>query len=230
MDVLLAPAESRGRLVWFDAVDRDRGRWTEHVIATNVSHMHTFKTADLDLDGDLDVVTAEMEQSENRRVGIYLNQGNALTWRQQVVSRNGLHNLRVADIGNDGDIDIMGANFGHNGGATPVEMWENLLRRPSPSLTLDRWIRHVIDRSKPWRLAFLLFADLDRDGRMDIVTGAWWYRNPGSPGGFWERNTFGDPLRDAALIADFDSDGDWDLIGTRKMIRSRSTIGWCGAE
>jgi len=39
-----------------------------------------------------------------------------------VVSTNGSHNIRVADVGNDGDLDIVGANWQ----GPPVELWENL--------------------------------------------------------------------------------------------------------
>ncbi|MGH9837449.1 MAG: FG-GAP repeat domain-containing protein [Blastocatellia bacterium] len=132
-----------------------------------------------------------------------------------VVGRSGSHNLRLADIGNDGDIDIVGANHGNYGGATPVEMWENLSAKPAPSLSLDRWRRHVIDAEKPWRAVFIAPADLDGDARLDIVTGAWWYKNPGQAGAVWTRREFGAPLKNMAVVYDFDEDGDPDVLGTQ---------------
>ncbi|MFH1718766.1 MAG: hypothetical protein ABIF19_15530, partial [Planctomycetota bacterium] len=39
------------------------------------------------------------------------------------------HCIRVADVGNDGDMDIIGANW--SGGYQPVEMWENKSARPA---------------------------------------------------------------------------------------------------
>ena len=27
-----------------------------------------------------------------------------------------------------------------------------------------------------------------------LISGAWWYRNPGSPGGAWQRNVIGNGL------------------------------------
>jgi hypothetical protein len=125
-DVLLAPAESKGRLCWYEApADPRSGPWKEHLIDRDVTHIHTFKVADMDSDGDLDVVSAEMEQSPLKRVSVHRNGGDSLEWTRQVVSTTGSHNLRVADIGGDGDLDIVGANHGNNSGPTFVEFWEN---------------------------------------------------------------------------------------------------------
>ncbi len=129
LDLLFAPAESEGRLAWYeappDAVNRAavNGKWMEHVIDPEVSHIHTFKIADMNNDGQPDLVTAEMHQSKSRRVCVYYKDGSQ--WKRQVLSTTGSHNLRVGDIGNDGDIDIVGANWG--GEYHPLEMWENQL-------------------------------------------------------------------------------------------------------
>ncbi len=215
LDIVLAPAEAPGRLVWYEAADPKKGPWKEQVIADDVSHLHTFKTADIDRDGNLDLVTAEMEQTPQGRVTIHYNLGKGLQWSAQVVGRTGSHNLRLADIGNDGDIDIVGANHGNYGGSTPVEMWENLSAKPTPNLALDRWQRHVIDPDKPWRAVFIAPVDLDGDARLDIVTGGWWYKNPGQSGGVWTRRELGAPLSNMAAVYDFDKDGDLDVLGTQ---------------
>ena len=77
-----------------------------------------------------------MEQSRYRRVGVYWNLGQSLKWKQQVVSTEGSHNLRVADLNNDGYLDIIGANHGNYDGRTPIEAW---LNRTDPRIGLDRW-------------------------------------------------------------------------------------------
>jgi hypothetical protein len=128
-DVLLSPAESAGRLVWYEApAEPKRGRWAEHLIADDVAFIHTFKVADMDRDRDPDVITAEMEQSPKKRVTLYRNEEKALRWRPQVLATTGSHNIRVADIGRDGDMDVIGANFGLEATSySPVELWESLL-------------------------------------------------------------------------------------------------------
>lgn len=215
LDVLLAPAESPGRLVWYEAADPKKGPWKEHVIADDVACLHTFTTADVDGDKSLDVVTGEMEQSKHGRITIHFNEGKGLWWHAQVVAGSGTHNLRVADIGNDGDLDIIGANHGNHGGETPIEYWENLSAKPAPTLSLDRWQRYVIDPDRPWRAIFILPADVNGDARTDIVTGGWWYQNPGHARDYWTRHAIGDPLNNIATVYDFDDDGCPDILGTQ---------------
>jgi hypothetical protein len=216
-DVLLAPSESaNGRLSWYASADPRNGSWTEHVIDQGVSYVHTFKTGDMDGDGDLDVVIGEMHQSSQGRVAVYFNHGLAAAWTLQVLATTGTHNLRVGDVGNDGDLDVYGANWNNNsptGGA--IELWENQLDLwKRPSLRLDRWRRHVLDGAKPWQTVFVTSADVDRDGWPDVLTGGHWYRNPGRIAGNWVRREIGAPLHNLAAAVDFDNDRWVDVLGT----------------
>ena len=215
LDVVIAPSESVGRFVWYDAIDPVNGPWVEHSIDPTVSYLHTFKAADMDHDGDLDLVTAEMHQSSNPdEVSIYFNDGEGTTWSQQVVAESGSHNLRVGDIGSDGDLDIFGANW--NDGApnsAVIEMWENT----TTPLSLDSWQRHIIETSLPWDAVFVDGKDLNGDGLPDLVTGGWWYPNPGVLGGAWNRQMIGEPMNNVAVVHDLDNDGDFDILGTNGM-------------
>jgi hypothetical protein len=123
-DILIAFGESAGELAWYEApLDPENGPgWTKHPIASPIDYVHTFKTIDMDGDGQLDIVFAEMAQSDGKRVGILRNGGLGASWTLQVLSTNGSHNVRVGDLGADGDLDIYGANWQ----GPPVEIWENL--------------------------------------------------------------------------------------------------------
>lgn len=217
LDVVLTEAEGTSRVCWFEAPpDPAQGGWTEHVIWPSLEKGHSLGVADLDNDGDLDVATAEMHQSENPdEVVVYINQGSALTWRKQVLSNTGSHGIRLGDFDGDGDTDIFGSNWRSvaQDSLAYVELWRNNLGSTA-ALPLNKWSRHVIDDEKPWRSVFISAGDLDGDGYKDIVTGGWWYPNPGSPGGKWLRRSLGNPLRNMAAIYDFDSDGLLDVLGT----------------
>jgi hypothetical protein len=84
----------------------------------------------------------------------------------------------------------------------------------------------VVDNARPWQAVFITGADIDGDGRRDIVTGAWWYRNAG-PGAAWERRTIGAPLNNMAAVLDVDGDGDQDVVGTEgKGSSSNGRLVW----
>lgn len=122
MDVVLTRSEGAHRLSWFEApADPVTGTWAEHVIDDSVDFAHSLAICDLDGDGRLDVVTAEMHQSPRKRVMVYLNGGDALHWTRQVVATTGSHNLCVADIRGNGRPALVGANW--SGDYQPVEAW-----------------------------------------------------------------------------------------------------------
>jgi hypothetical protein len=126
-DVILARSEGAGgRLAWYRAVNAKAGPWTGHPIGAPVDYVHTLETGDIDNDGNLDVIFAEMAQSTQKRVGFFRNGGAGVTrkWTLQVIATTGAHNAAVGDIGADGDLDIVGANWQ----GPPVQLWENLSR------------------------------------------------------------------------------------------------------
>jgi hypothetical protein len=89
------------------------GSWKENVIVEELPAAHTLQVFDMDLDGDLDVVTGINfaravnldPKVDHYEVMVMLNQGDG-TWRRKLIETDGIYNGRVADFEGDGDYDI----------------------------------------------------------------------------------------------------------------------------
>ncbi len=116
----IAIGGAKGPLVWYAYPT-----WKKRLVAEGGYQTVEGEPADIDNDGKADVVIAEMHQgTDPDEVRVYLNQGGGLTWTREVLSTTGSHDIVLADIGADGDIDIVGAN--HAGSFQAVQLWENL--------------------------------------------------------------------------------------------------------
>lgn len=212
MDLVLSPAEPAGkrhRIAWFAGPAGPDQPWREHVVDADAEAVHhSLAARDMDGDGDLDIVTAEMRQgADPDEVKVYRNAGAGAAWRREVLAARGSHGLRAADVDGDGDVDLLGANWDEAGAGTRVSLWRNT----GSDLP---WKRHVLDADRPGRAIFILPADVDGDGRTDVLTGAWWYRNPGRLGSAWPRHAFGEGAGNVLVARDLDGDGDRDLIAS----------------
>ena len=115
--------------------------------------------ADMDSDGDLDIVSASWQDDT---IAWYENDGNAnpsFTKHVVATSADGAYDVHVADMDSDGDLDIVSASLS----TTPLlgtKMME-LLTRPGPQLI-----------SPPVQMVPTMchVADMDGDGDLDIVS------------------------------------------------------------
>ena len=252
VDVVIAQSElGNYPLSWYEASDPKSGPqgWTEHIIAPigAANHSHTLQTGDMDNDGDIDVVIGKFERPDPEGAPYYIpppyylkvfynKKGDGLSWTAYEIDRLGIYTGVIGDIGNDGDLDIVGARSYWKG---PIEMRENL--RSDNKLSLNKWTYIQIDNSMPRRIdrtsgAGYFFGvamgDLTGDGYKDIVAHKMFYKNPGgNMQGTWSRIQFSSSWNwiDAFAIVDVDGDQYGDVIAEGEESSNNINIYWLEA-
>ncbi|MCB1163223.1 T9SS type A sorting domain-containing protein [bacterium] len=190
--------------------------------------------ADLDGDGDLDLMTALPLTSfpGTGKVRWYENAGDGQTWTEHEIDGDfyGGSGLEAGDIDGDGDLDVAGVAFYGDPQENGRYVWfENLGGAQS-------WAKHPIAEYF-YGAEDVNLVDLDADGDLDVYGSAtlaylgslnddvYWFENADGAGGAWVQHTVDDDYADAidTGAADFDGDGDLDLACSSY---GSSTIRW----
>ncbi|MCL7412872.1 MAG: VCBS repeat-containing protein [ANME-2 cluster archaeon] len=215
-EVVMVSGDEAGRLQWYECTGdpTEPGCWEGHdLLGVDVDHGHSLDMVDINGDGKLDIFVSEMRldgDNNDAKTWIFWGDGNGNFKKEIVATGYDNHESRIGDLDGDGDIDILGKPYNWN---TPgLNIW---LNDGAADLSLGLWERHIIDINKSWRSIFITSADMDNDGYKDIITGGWWYQNPGNQETNWTRYTIGHALNNMATVYDFDGDGDIDVLGTQ---------------
>jgi len=127
LDVLTG---SKGKkLIWFKQGSSPTGTWTENTIAGPGDLNHdplSIDAADMDCDGDMDVVVGEHSPPEPNDCCLFVfenSDGAGSNWSVHLVHKGDEHHqgTQVVDIDNDGDLDIISVGWTHN----KVMLYEN---------------------------------------------------------------------------------------------------------
>ncbi|MGQ9662807.1 MAG: FG-GAP repeat domain-containing protein [Kiritimatiellia bacterium] len=207
-EVVFSPAEEAGMARWYAYEDN---RWIGHDLGI-VRNGHTCQVADFDNDGNLDIMIGEMGNpgaSDDAKIYIWYGDGKG-NFRKTVAWHGlAIHNGKVGDFNGDKRVDILVKPYSHRTPRIDV-----LLNAGAHESALDRWQRVRIG-DLPDRAVFVRAADLDGDGQLDLVAGAWLWKNPGALDKEWRMETIGAPLKNMACVYDLDGDTFPDILGTQ---------------
>ncbi|MEL6890942.1 MAG: FG-GAP-like repeat-containing protein, partial [Actinomycetota bacterium] len=103
-----------GEVSWYERPDDPTGQWTHHLI-DNLNNPQSLDAADLDGDGDIDLVVGEHDRDRPDEMGIYVyeNLGGGTGWRRVTVYVGDEHHdgAQFVDTDGDGDLDIVSIGF-----------------------------------------------------------------------------------------------------------------------
>ena len=183
----------------------------------NADGAYRVKAADIDNDGDLDIVANFMMQS---KVAWYENDGspNDGGWTTHdlysEVSGRYSYDIEVVDIDGDGDLDVVEA-----AADSGKIFWFENDGTPETNSDDDYWTSTKIENGFGWA-SDVAAADIDGDGDMDVIGTAYtgdkvsWFVNDGSPDeANWVAYSIGTPNGAISIVTvDFDYDGDIDVL------------------
>ncbi len=204
--------------------DQATVRFTEHLIADKYAYAYGIAAADFDDDGDLDLTSADY--TPHNMLYLFENAGDGV-FQQHVIQRDDPERLErhlVGDVDGDGDLDVVIVKNlrGHL-------LWFENDGSPADG---HLWTRHVITTELPGAYDVAL-ADFNQDGHLDVAASSWvlgnqfaWFENDQTPAdGEWQKHMIEADVAETRTMraADFDDDGDADLLGT---VRQDHEVVW----
>jgi len=207
---ILGTSEGLGEVVWWRNGGGDPIVWTEQVIDGYFPGTQTAVAADIDGDGNLDVVAGSGDASE---VAWWQNDGgNPIVWTRNTIGTNfyWAHCVYACDIDGDSRIDVVGAAYTGD----QVAWWRNSGGNPI------FWAKQTIQSAYDCPL-IVHAGDIDNDSHLDVVASSagtqddiTWWRNSGDSPIVWTANAVDNDYNGGwpVYVSDLDSDGDQDVV------------------
>jgi hypothetical protein len=181
----------------------------QQVVSTAADGARSVFAADVDGDGDLDLMSASHDDDE---IAWYENDGGAdPTFTRIVISTavDGAQSVFAADLDGDGDLDLMSASRLDD----EIAWYEND-GAANPTFT------RIVVSTEADEASSVYAADVDGDGDLDLMSASFaddeiaWYENDGATDPTFTRiviSTAADGAR-SVYAGDVDGDGDLDLM------------------
>ena len=222
-------SSERGILWWYENLDGQGSFGKGNFIGEHFATLSSILTADMDGDGDQDVLYSFSTSggSPGQTIRWYPNtDGSGNFGDEQVITTEGgfVDTIFVADLDGDGDNDVLAGNGSGFGFGDRVAWYENL--GDGSSFGPLQVISTLADDP-----ASVIATDLDGDGDLDVLSASEnddkiaWYENTDGLGTFGPQQaitTLANGAR-SVFVADIDGDGDQDVLSASS---DDDTIAW----
>jgi hypothetical protein len=205
-----------GRMSWFEnrLVEDPANPWIEHPMDDGIIYGHSHDARRNEETGEVLIFLGEMmaggwsaPYNHNARLIEYKTRDGGRTWDREVIYQGaGAHQAVLFDVDGDGVDEVVGKQWGSHYKIANIEIWKK-----GEKLAPFRGIRHrFLDKDKPYTGTDIFPADVNGDGKPDVLCGAWWYKNP-----TWERYDI-PGIYQAVNAYDIDGDGRLEIVATKK--------------
>jgi hypothetical protein len=222
-DPLYDLSQDLGGVYWWECQTDDT--WIQHTVDGDFYGAGYVASADVDGDGDQDVIAAAYYGNEdispegwrNGRYAWFENlAGDGSAWTQHLVGELfwGARWIDAGDLDGDGDVDLVGASELTDG------VWEedgDITWFENQDGVGTQWAQHDLETERNSAQAHAV--DLDGDGDLDVMSGeqdriGWWENRHGD-GTLWIKRYVSTELSSSAYLdaGDLDDDGDLDIVG-----------------
>ncbi len=213
LDVLSA-SSSDDEIAWYKNTDGQGTFGAQQIITSLADGARSVYSADLDGDGDLDVLSASYDDD---KIAWYKNiDGQGTFGAQQIITSlaDGTQSVYAADLDGDGDLDVLSASSRDD----KIAWYENSDGQGTFG------VQQIIATLAGYPTS-VYSADLDGDGDLDVLSACFsnskvtWYENSDGQGTFGAQQII-TSLADGAqsvYSADLDGDGDLDVLSASSM-------------
>lgn len=223
LDVVGAAFGGGGYISWWENVNGFGSFGSENVIENGYDGATSVSTADLDGDGDLDVLGSSYFENDISWWENTTGTGSAWTLHTIDNAINGPVSTFPADVDGDGDLDVVGAS----NVAEEFSWWENTDGQGTFDTT------QVVIGAGFANAEAVYVADLDNDGDLDVAGAAQndntvvWFENEDGTGQSWVEHILTNTLQEAVAVhvADVDQDGRPDILSAAAV---ENQVRWWG--